>query len=366
MPTNRTPNKTCEQCGAGYWVKPSRFDTSKYCSKQCGWDAKRKPPLFKTCLYCGEVFTRESRRDLLEAVYCSYSCAARYRRDNNLPGYQRKAPLVKTCAQCGVTFTRPDWKAYRDAVFCSYRCTAKYKWDHNIHRPKRSVLPESYVNKTCDHCGTVFPVKACYARRQRVFSCSPECKAENIRKKKTKERVTFTCAWCGVHCDLSHSEGFEGVGVRRRRRMFCSLSCAGSYNMRRMPRISSLETLVAAELDRLNEAYQQQVRLGRFLCDFYLPERQLYIECDGTYWHGPDFPGVQARDRSKDTYCANRGISLVRLAEDDIRFHLETKLGWVLENYPVTQRPAALTGWGQMPSYPEDARLRRADPSARR
>lgn len=333
MPTKRTPNKTCEYCGTGYWVKPSHYDSSRYCSNQCFGDARRKQPLFKTCPQCGQVFTRPERRDLLKAVYCSRTCASRYRRDNNLPGYQRKTPLVKTCMQCGVTFTRPDWTGYRDAVFCSYSCTAKYKWDNNIHRPRRSVLPESYVEKTCDHCGTVFLVKACYVRRQRVFSCSPACKAENIRKRKTKERVTFTCAWCGVHCDVPHSEGFGHGGVRR---MFCSLSCAASYNRQRMPRISSLETRVSAELDRLNEAYQQQVRLGVYLCDFYLPERQLYIECDGEYWHGPDFPRTQARDRSKDTYCANRGISLVRLSEDDIRFHLETKLGWVLENYPLT------------------------------
>lgn len=316
MPTHRTPNKTCEYCGTGYWVKPSQCDTSKYCSRQCFDDARRKQPLFKTCPQCGKVFTRPSRKDLLRAVYCSRSCAARYRSDNNLPGYQRKPPLVKTCVQCGVTFTRPNWKAHRDTVFCSQKCTAKYKWDNNIHRPRRYVLPESYVEKTCDHCGTVFPVKACYARRQHVFSCSPECKAENIRKKKTKERVIFTCAWCGVRCDVSHSDGFSGPGGGRKR--FCSRSCAGSYNMRRMPRISSLETLVAAELDRLNEPYQQQVRLAYWLLDFYLPERQLYIECDGKYWHGPDFPQTQARDRAKDTYCANRGISLVRLAEDAI------------------------------------------------
>jgi very-short-patch-repair endonuclease len=60
----------------------------------------------------------------------------------------------------------------------------------------------------------------------------------------------------------------------------------------RQPRRSSaLERTVAAVLDLLGEPYEAQKRIGRYAVDFYLPDRDLIVECDGEYWH---------RDKTRD------------------------------------------------------------------
>lgn len=81
------------------------------------------------------------------------------------------------------------------------------------------------------------------------------------------------------------------------------------------PRVSSLETAVAAELDSRGIEYEQQAKCGRYVMDFRIGN--VIVECDGAYWHSR--PGVKDRDSRKDAACKKRGWSVVRLTEDEIR-----------------------------------------------
>lgn len=80
---------------------------------------------------------------------------------------------------------------------------------------------------------------------------------------------------------------------------------------------SSLERSVAALLDSLGVAYVQQHPIGVFIVDFFVSNKNLVIECDGTYWHTR--PGRQAKDAARDAWMTSHGLTVLRLPEPDIR-----------------------------------------------
>jgi very-short-patch-repair endonuclease len=89
----------------------------------------------------------------------------------------------------------------------------------------------------------------------------------------------------------------------------------GTAGSARQPgRSSSLETAVAAALQQLGCAFEQHVRMGPWVVDFYLADRQLVIECDGTYWH--NLPASRVRDRKKNHWMRAHGVHLLRLVND--------------------------------------------------
>lgn len=80
---------------------------------------------------------------------------------------------------------------------------------------------------------------------------------------------------------------------------------------------TSIETRMMTELDRLQVDYIFQFEVGgKFICDFYLPEKNLIIECDGIYWHSTQ--EAQNRDKSKDAYLKACGYQVLRLTDDEI------------------------------------------------
>lgn len=82
---------------------------------------------------------------------------------------------------------------------------------------------------------------------------------------------------------------------------------------------SSIEVIVAALLDSLEVEYEQEKRIGRYIADFYVPSKNLVIECDGEYWHGERRPGAKERDARKDTYLISQGYCILRLPEIEIK-----------------------------------------------
>jgi len=58
---------------------------------------------------------------------------------------------------------------------------------------------------------------------------------------------------------------------------------------RRATKLSKIEEIVAKELDKLGIAYKRQYKLvgieQMYVLDFFLPEYDLIIECNGDYWH---------------------------------------------------------------------------------
>lgn len=80
---------------------------------------------------------------------------------------------------------------------------------------------------------------------------------------------------------------------------------------------TSIEVKTAEELDNRQIKYIEQYNLGnKFVLDFFLPEYNIVIECDGDYWHR--LPNNVARDKSKNAYIKACGLSLYRFWESEI------------------------------------------------
>lgn len=96
---------------------------------------------------------------------------------------------------------------------------------------------------------------------------------------------------------------------------------------------TSIECRMMAELDRLQLIYSFQFEVGgKFICDFYLPDRNLIIECDGIYWHSTD--ENQKRDKSKDAYLKACGYQVLRFTDKDINRHLKDCVAKILAVRP--------------------------------
>jgi len=73
-------------------------------------------------------------------------------------------------------------------------------------------------------------------------------------------------------------EPSEGGGVERSATEFVRDKVESGHR-------TDIEALVEEELKRRGEEYQFEARLGIWHVDFFLPQRNLVIECDGEYWH---------------------------------------------------------------------------------
>lgn len=81
---------------------------------------------------------------------------------------------------------------------------------------------------------------------------------------------------------------------------------------------TAIEIIVATVLDDWGFEYEQQKRIGRYSADFYVPDKNLVVECDGEYWHGRK-SGAKEKDARKNAYLAAQGYAIVRLPEADIK-----------------------------------------------
>lgn len=214
---------------------------------------------------------------------------------------------TKACTECGKNF-EVKWPKNPN-LYCSAKCRAV--GSAKKRTGKQNVNWKPKVTIRCDWCDSPFDVAPSAVPVKRF--CSKTCDSA-WRRTVTgtdhplyKPKVRMACEVCGTERMVKPSL----VGRFRA----CSRRCAAA--LVEMPRSSSLETATKAVLDLLGESYEQQARFRWYSVDFYLPERNTVIECDGSYWHS--LPKQQRIDKAKDSYLRNRGVSVVRITEEEIR-----------------------------------------------
>ena len=94
-------------------------------------------------------------------------------------------------------------------------------------------------------------------------------------------------------------------------------------NKRTKTKLTVIERKIARVLTRLNLTYEtERVWDGIGISDFYLPDHNLSIEADGTYWHSK--AGRKERDARKDAELLKLGVRTLRLSEELIRTDMAT------------------------------------------
>jgi very-short-patch-repair endonuclease len=101
---------------------------------------------------------------------------------------------------------------------------------------------------------------------------------------------------------------------------FCSRQCLGSWVMSHCHRPTNPERIVAGALEALSIPFEAEYRIGRYSCDFALPQYHIVIEADGDYWHS--LPKRKALDITKDKYLCEQGWRVFRFKECNIKSDL--------------------------------------------
>lgn len=93
---------------------------------------------------------------------------------------------------------------------------------------------------------------------------------------------------------------------------------------------TNIELKVEAELKKRGINYQKQVPLYKVaLADFYLPDNQAMIQCDGCYWHNCPIHhptrhiGTRNKDTRQDVVLKNNGLKVFRYWEHEINESVE-------------------------------------------
>ena len=68
-------------------------------------------------------------------------------------------------------------------------------------------------------------------------------------------------------------------------------------------------------LKKLTPEVKRQKIIGNYIADFYCPQCKVVIELDGSQHFESD---VAARDKERDNYFAERGIKVLRYANNEI------------------------------------------------
>lgn len=299
--------RPCLICGKPFTA--TRQSLQKYCSRTCYHVARKgvplRPPQHITtvCHTCGKTFDADSP----SRKFCSRTCAGRTR--IGLPP-TNKTVTERQCMVCGATFST---SLSADKKYCSTEC---------YHEARRgvAVTPRKRVKRVCKTCGKEFETWPSLLKNGGANFCSRECHHAHQRTIRgeqhplKKQYARLTCQWCG--------ETYECIPALASRSRFCSRNCLGAYTVSKRP-FSKLERTVAAYFDEIGITYVQQAPVSHYVCDFYLPDYNLLVECDG--WRH-QFQVQIDKDALRDRKFKELGYRVLHLTDKQIESkHAEYK-----------------------------------------
>ncbi|NLQ19063.1 endonuclease domain-containing protein [Marinomonas sp. M1K-6] len=74
---------------------------------------------------------------------------------------------------------------------------------------------------------------------------------------------------------------------------------------------------------QLGVKFRRQHGIGKYIVDFYCPEKKLVIELDGDSHYNHD---TQAYDRKRDDFMRSQGLQVIRFTNQDIMKKLDAVL----------------------------------------
>ena len=281
----------------------------------------------RACQYCGKkFFVIPWAIKVGRGKYCSRECVANAKRER----------FVKGCEVCGKKFITYPCKTEKRKIgrFCSLQCygswVSQFKVKENSFHWKGGK-----IERVCKMCGGVFLVFPSKIKLKRGRFCSRQCLAKwqsQFRagvNSPTWKRVERVCKICGKKFKIKLSHAKRGTGA------FCSQRCAGIYNFQHSKiRDTIPEQLIRRELEGRNIKFISQFILkGIGVADFYLPDCNAIIECDGDYWHR--IPGAQDKDLNRDFQLNFQGYKTYRFWESEIKESAKRCVSKILRENPV-------------------------------
>lgn len=232
---------------------------------------KKHPKVKVKCAFCGKIFKIHFYRlKNSKKVYCNRECQHQ--------GLIKRKPKTFICSTCGKFFVTIRHKVTKSRKhFCSHKCQVEYfkkKWN-KAGRDAVKSKPKSLVTKTCLNCHKKFIVYKSQVKERKY--CSNKCKYEHLKKIGHYHRLSEIHK---KHPPKGKKNGMFGKPCPNKH----LISKSGHYKGIWMR--STWEIKYAKYLDKLGVKWQYESKrfnLGNltYLPDFYLPEKNLYVEIKG-------------------------------------------------------------------------------------
>lgn len=264
------------------------------------------------CSFCSKPLTK------LQIKYSQQFCSRKCKSES------QKRSIIVECFACHKNFSLLPYLK-REKNYCSPECYRQFT--------------KKKISKTCIHCGQKFEIKAYLVKQGYGFYCSNSC----FHKMQANRRVSISCKQCGKNilkaptvatktsfCSkICHDTFMRNYVTRicqncnkqfeipswetdKGKGTFCSRRCYIQYKGE-----TSIEKIVKNYLQNKNINFLQEVHIGKYHADFQIIGTKALIECDGSYWH--NIPGAQNKDSKRDEVLAQKGYSIFRFNEHEIK-----------------------------------------------
>lgn len=127
---------------------------------------------------------------------------------------------------------------------------------------------------------------------------------------------------CEIHGDIEVTTGFFNNRTKPERILFAPL--CPKCNPER-PNGSYIETFIENLLKENNVEYilhDHKILEGKEL-DFYIPSKNIAIECNGVFWHSETFLSDKNYHQTKSILAQKKGIQILHIWEDDFNYNRE-------------------------------------------
>ena len=245
--------------------------------------------------------------------------------------------ITRSCPHCEKSYeASPQRMAHGRQLFCSRQCALT---------ARALEKTDKYVIGACFLCGIEIKRSASEAAVKYGMFCGKGCLYEARRTGKiphivvkpyaiTEEGRKAQAENMQRTCQKRKAEGRYGHTEATKRRL--SEAQAEAMSAGRVHRVSKLEIEVGKRLRDLGYKVEAQFLVrgdgGRYLacCDFYLPDLNLAVEVNGTYWHAdprvyPEGPVSPSQKRTCEKYAVKMkalkvlGIEVREVWEKDFR-----------------------------------------------
>ncbi len=187
-----------------------------------------------------------------------------------------------TCALCGKkTNVRRDstWK-YKHH-FCSEECKRKF-----LSQMKTKEIDElQFILEYLSHKGGYQSLTRKYSIGNKRARAILEKYGIPIASASEKKKLMFANGngrWKRAEISKCLNCSKEFKVHRGSKEFYCSRECYLSHE----EKFTTIEQKVAKTLQKHGIQYIRQYNVAGLYYDFYIPEANLLIECDGDYWHG--------------------------------------------------------------------------------
>lgn len=236
----------------------------------------------KFCLFCGNEYQGNNNQK-----YCSYNCFLNTRRTKLI------------CEKCEKHFIRCNSRINENTKFCSKSCSKSFTAIKNKYCVGRILSEET----------------------KRKIGIKQIGRKPNIEERK-KKSISAKNMW------LKHKKS----GYLKK--VIEEMKNGKALQMRLKAKTRFSDTSIERKVENyllFNEIlYVKQFNTGVSIADFWLPESNLIIECDGDYWH--NLPKNKERNTKQNILLEKNDYNLLRLSEHDINNNFNTCIERIIES----------------------------------